>query len=36
MDRGLNDYGGQVVVNTSGGLIGKGHPISASGFAQCS
>jgi len=28
-------YGGKVVVNPSGGLISKGHPISASGIAQC-
>ncbi|KAI9054061.1 hypothetical protein LZ554_001232 [Drepanopeziza brunnea f. sp. 'monogermtubi'] len=28
-------YGGQVVVNPSGGLISKGHPLGASGIAQC-
>jgi benzoylsuccinyl-CoA thiolase BbsB subunit len=27
-------YGGEVVVNPSGGLIAKGHPIGASGVAQ--
>lgn len=32
---GLNDYGGQVVVNPSGGLISKGHPLGATGLAQC-
>ncbi|PBP16986.1 nonspecific lipid-transfer protein, partial [Diplocarpon rosae] len=28
-------YGGQVVINPSGGLISKGHPLGASGIAQC-
>ena len=28
-------YGGDVVVNPSGGLISKGHPIGATGIAQC-
>jgi acetyl-CoA acyltransferase len=28
-------YGGQWVVNPSGGLIGKGHPLGATGIAQC-
>ena len=28
-------YGGKCVVNTSGGLISKGHPLGASGIAQC-
>jgi sterol carrier protein 2 len=32
---GLNTYGGQVVVNPSGGLISKGHPLGATGLAQC-
>jgi acetyl-CoA acetyltransferase len=27
--------GGQVVVNSSGGLESKGHPIGATGLAQC-
>lgn len=27
-------YGGQVVVNPSGGLLAKGHPVGASGVAQ--
>lgn len=31
----MNDYGGQVVVNPSGGLISRGHPIGATGVAQC-
>ena len=30
-----NTYGGQVVVNPSGGLISKGHPLGATGLAQC-
>jgi sterol carrier protein 2 len=28
-------YGGKMVINPSGGLISKGHPIGASGIAQC-
>jgi acetyl-CoA acetyltransferase len=28
-------YGGQWVVNPSGGLISKGHPVGATGVAQC-
>jgi len=28
-------YGGKMVVNPSGGLISKGHPLGASGIAQC-
>jgi acetyl-CoA acetyltransferase len=28
-------YGGQCVVNPSGGLISKGHPLGATGIAQC-
>ena len=28
-------YGGKYVVNPSGGLISKGHPLGASGIAQC-
>lgn len=30
-----NTYGGQVVVNPSGGLMSKGHPLGATGLAQC-
>ncbi|KAL4802565.1 thiolase-like protein [Aspergillus unguis] len=33
--RGDITYGGKVVVNPSGGLISKGHPIGATGLAQC-
>ncbi|XP_072297263.1 sterol carrier protein 2 [Eucyclogobius newberryi] len=35
IDRGDNTYGGKVVVNPSGGLISKGHPLGATGLAQC-
>jgi sterol carrier protein 2 len=28
-------YGGRVVINPSGGLISKGHPLGATGVAQC-
>merc|ERR1712000_660076 len=31
-----NTYGGKYVVNPSGGLISKGHPLGATGLAQCS
>jgi acetyl-CoA acetyltransferase len=30
-----NTHGGKVVVNPSGGLMSKGHPIGATGLAQC-
>ena len=36
VDANQNTYGGQVVVNPSGGLISKGHPLGATGLAQCS
>ena len=32
---GNNTYGGKYVVNTSGGLMSKGHPLGATGLAQC-
>ncbi|MBM4381545.1 MAG: lipid-transfer protein, partial [Deltaproteobacteria bacterium] len=32
---GDNTYGGKVVVNPSGGLLSKGHPLGATGLAQC-
>jgi acetyl-CoA acetyltransferase len=32
---GDNTYGGQVVTNPSGGLLSKGHPLGATGLAQC-
>ncbi len=31
---GQTDLGGQVPVNTSGGLVAKGHPVGATGCAQ--
>ena len=33
---GANTYGGKVVTNPSGGLLSKGHPLGATGLAQCS
>ncbi|MFI6514316.1 lipid-transfer protein [Spirillospora sp. NPDC050679] len=36
VDAGDNTYGGRWVVNPSGGLISKGHPLGATGLAQCS
>ena len=35
VEDGDNTYGGKVVVNPSGGLMSKGHPIGATGLAQC-
>ncbi|HEV7735421.1 MAG TPA: lipid-transfer protein [Candidatus Binatia bacterium] len=35
IDDGAVTYGGQWVVNPSGGLISKGHPLGATGLAQC-
>lgn len=32
IDRGDNTYGGKFVVNPSGGLISKGHPLGATGM----
>ena len=36
VDSEANTYGGKIVVNPSGGLISKGHPLGATGLAQCS
>jgi len=36
IDEGAVTYGGKWVVNPSGGLISKGHPLGATGLAQCS
>ena len=33
---GDNTYGGRIVTNPSGGLLSKGHPLGATGLAQCS
>jgi len=35
VEDGDNTYGGRIVVNPSGGLMSKGHPIGATGVAQC-
>ncbi|MFZ6848942.1 lipid-transfer protein [Undibacterium sp. RuRC25W] len=35
IDDGDNTYGGKVVTNPSGGLLSKGHPLGATGLAQC-
>lgn len=32
---GDNTYGGKYVTNPSGGLLSKGHPLGATGVAQC-
>ncbi len=32
---GDNSYGGRIVTNPSGGLLSKGHPLGATGLAQC-
>lgn len=34
MESGATTYGGRWVVNPSGGLISKGHPLGATGLAQ--
>jgi sterol carrier protein 2 len=35
VETGANTYGGQIVTNPSGGLLSKGHPLGATGLAQC-
>lgn len=35
VEAGDNTYGGAIVVNPSGGLLSKGHPLGATGLAQC-
>ena len=35
VDDGDNTYGGKFVTNPSGGLLSKGHPLGATGLAQC-
>lgn len=32
---GENTYSGRIVTNPSGGLLSKGHPLGATGIAQC-
>jgi acetyl-CoA acetyltransferase len=36
IEDGDNTYGGKYVTNPSGGLLSKGHPLGATGLAQCS
>ena len=35
IDENQTTYGGRWVVNPSGGLLSKGHPLGATGLAQC-
>jgi sterol carrier protein 2 len=35
IEEGNNTYGGKFVTNPSGGLLSKGHPLGATGLAQC-
>lgn len=35
VEDGDNTYGGRCVTNPSGGLLSKGHPLGATGLAQC-
>jgi len=35
IDKEMFMFGGKTVVNPSGGLISKGHPLGATGMAQC-
>jgi len=35
IEDGDNTYGGKYVTNPSGGLLSKGHPLGATGLAQC-
>ncbi len=35
VEAGDNTYGGRYVTNPSGGLLSKGHPLGATGLAQC-
>ena len=35
IEDGDNTYGGKHVTNPSGGLLSKGHPLGATGLAQC-
>jgi acetyl-CoA acetyltransferase len=34
IDEGVTELGGRLPVNTSGGLLAKGHPVGATGVAQ--
>jgi len=35
IDDGDNTYRGKIITNPSGGLLSKGHPLGATGLAQC-
>ncbi len=35
IEDGDNTYGGKYVINPSGGLLSRGHPLGATGLAQC-
>ncbi|KAL4809121.1 thiolase-like protein [Aspergillus unguis] len=35
VSKGDITYGGKMIINPSGGLISKGHPLGATGLAQC-
>jgi acetyl-CoA acyltransferase len=35
IDTGATALGGKIPVNVSGGLLSKGHPLGATGLAQC-
>lgn len=35
IDKGDTTYGGKWVINPSGGLISKGHPLGATGNSSC-
>jgi hypothetical protein len=35
VDAGVGTYGSRIVIQPSGGLISKGHPLGATGLAQC-
>lgn len=34
IEQGLTKHGGKIPINTSGGLLSKGHPIGATGLSQ--
>jgi acetyl-CoA acetyltransferase len=34
VEEGWNEIGGRMPINTSGGLVARGHPIGATGVAQ--
>ena len=34
VDEGVTEIGGRLPVNTSGGMVSKGHPVGATGISQ--